>query len=139
MRSDPPHHRVRAGPRRGRRHPTASGQWVSDEARRNSVELALNVVPFAGIAFLWFIGVVRDRIGEAEDRFFATVFLGSGLLFIAMLFAGAASGSSLLLSNSQSLSSGASPYIGREQPWRGCPRRCAPKLIKERADRTPRS
>jgi hypothetical protein len=50
----------------------------------------LYLVPFAGIAFLWFIGVVRDRIGEREDKFFATVFLGSGLLFVAMLFAAAA-------------------------------------------------
>lgn len=33
----------------------------------------------AGIAFLWFIGVIRDRSGAHEDRFFATVFLGSGL------------------------------------------------------------
>jgi len=40
------------------------------------VILALNLVPLSGIAFLWFIGVVRDRIGEREDRFFATVFLG---------------------------------------------------------------
>jgi hypothetical protein len=39
-------------------------------------------IPFAGIAFLWFIGVIRDRIGAREDRFFATVFLGSGLLFV---------------------------------------------------------
>jgi len=57
----------------------------------SSLALAgLYVVPFAGIAFLWFIGVVRDRIGAREDKFFATVFLGSGLLFVAMLFAGAA-------------------------------------------------
>ncbi len=47
-------------------------------------------MPFAGIAFLWFIGVLRDRLGELEDRFFATIFLGSGLLFLAMLFASAA-------------------------------------------------
>jgi type IV secretory pathway TrbD component len=47
-------------------------------------------LPFAGIAFLWFIGVLRDRIGAHEDRFFATVFLGSGLLFLAMLFASSA-------------------------------------------------
>ena len=47
-------------------------------------------MPFAGIAFLWFIGVLRDRLGELEDRFFATVFLGSGLLFLAMPFASAA-------------------------------------------------
>jgi len=52
--------------------------------------VGLYTVPFAGIAFLWFIGVVRDRIGAREDKFFATVFLGSGLLFVAMLFAGAA-------------------------------------------------
>jgi len=53
-------------------------------------------VPFAGIAFLWFIGVVRDRIGQLEDRFFASVFLGSGLLFVAMLFDGAAFAGGLL-------------------------------------------
>jgi hypothetical protein len=62
---------------------------VSDPALRNSVLVALNLIPFAGIAFLWFIGVVRDRMGEHEDRFFATVFLGSGLLFVAMLFVAA--------------------------------------------------
>jgi hypothetical protein len=53
------------------------------------VVLALNLIPFVGIAFLWFVGVLRDRLGALEDRFFATVFLGSGLLFLAMLFAGA--------------------------------------------------
>jgi hypothetical protein len=52
-----------------------------------SIRLALNLLPFAGIAFLWFIGVLRDRMGAQEDRFFATVFLGSGLLFLAMMFA----------------------------------------------------
>ena len=51
--------------------------------------LALNLVPFAGIAFLWFIGVVRDRLGMYEDRFFATIFFGSGILFLAMFFAAA--------------------------------------------------
>jgi hypothetical protein len=50
----------------------------------------LNLVPFAGVAFLWFIGVLRDRLGQREDRFFATVFFGSALLFLAMLFAAAA-------------------------------------------------
>jgi hypothetical protein len=54
-----------------------------------AISRALNLMPFAGIAFLWFVGVVRDRIGMLEDRFFATVFLGSGLLYIAMIFASA--------------------------------------------------
>src|SRR5215470_8828411 len=66
------------------------GVWLTDTSHRATVALALNLVPFGGIAFLWFIGVVRDRIGQREDRFFATVFFGSGLLFVAMLFVGAA-------------------------------------------------
>jgi len=53
-------------------------------------------VPFAGIAFLWFVGVVRDQIGVVEDRLFSTVFLGSGILFVAMLFLGAALSAGLL-------------------------------------------
>jgi len=72
------------------RDPSRAGTWLSESGRRGAVALALNLVPFAGIAFLWFIGVVRDRVGEHEDRFFATVFLGSGLLFVAMLFVAAA-------------------------------------------------
>src|SRR5690242_4121358 len=76
--------------------PAAPGAWLSNSARRGTVALALNLVPFAGITFLWFIGVVRDRLGHLEDRFFASVFLGSGLLFVAMLFAGAAFSGGLL-------------------------------------------
>src|SRR5579862_6212216 len=71
-------------------HPGAGGQWLTDSGRRAAVAIGLNLVPFAGIAFLWFIGVLRDRIGDREDRFFATVLLGSGLLFVAMMFVAAA-------------------------------------------------
>jgi hypothetical protein len=71
-----------------RADPLETGAWLKTSAGK--VALALNLVPFAGIAFLWFIGVLRDRLGELEDRFFATVFFGSGLLFLAMLFASAA-------------------------------------------------
>ncbi len=62
--------------------------------------IGLYLVPFAGIAFLWFIAVVRDRIGAHEDRFFATAFLGSGLLFVAMLFGAAAVLGGLIAGNS---------------------------------------
>jgi hypothetical protein len=70
--------------------PGVPGAWLADAGRRAAVAIALNLIPFAGIAFLWFIGVLRDRIGEREDRLFATVFLGSGLLFVGMLFVAAA-------------------------------------------------
>jgi hypothetical protein len=70
--------------------PGKPGAWLTDSARRTAVAVALNLIPFAGIAFLWFVGVIRDRIGGHEDRFFATVFLGSGLLFVGMLFVAAA-------------------------------------------------
>jgi MFS family permease len=64
--------------------PTEPGEWLKTSSRL--VGFALNLLPFAGVAFLWFVGALRDRLGELEDRFFATVFLGSSLLFLAMLF-----------------------------------------------------
>ena len=33
------------------------------------------------------LAVLRDRLREREDRFFATVFFGSGILFVALMFA----------------------------------------------------
>jgi hypothetical protein len=57
----------------------------------------LYLAPLAGIMFLWFIAVIRDQIGEREDRFFATVFFGSGLLFVAILFASVAVASAPLV------------------------------------------
>src|SRR6266516_7550062 len=78
-----------------------AGAWLTEPGRRTAVAIALNLVPFAGIAFLWFIGVLRDRIGEREDRFFATVFLGSSLLFVGMLFVAAAVSGGLIAAASQ--------------------------------------
>jgi hypothetical protein len=75
--------------------PLDTGAWIATESR--TVALALNLVPFAGVAFLWFIGVLRDRLGQQEDRFFATVFFGSALLFLAMLFAAAAVAGAFIL------------------------------------------
>jgi hypothetical protein len=69
--------------------PTEPGAWLADPILRNWVRVAMNLVPFSGIAFLWFMATLRNRIGLQEDRFFATVFLGSGCLFVAMLFVAA--------------------------------------------------
>lgn len=75
--------------------PRDAGDWLA--TRSGTVALALNLVPFSGIAFLWFIGVLRDRLGAREDKFFSTVFFGSGLLFLAMLFFSAATTGGLVL------------------------------------------
>ena len=63
---------------------------MTNPGRRHAVRVALNLVPLAGIAFLWFVGVIRSRSGAQEDQFLATVVLGSGLLFIACVFGAAA-------------------------------------------------
>ena len=68
-------------------------QWI--DTGNDKIRLASQIMPFAGICFLWFIGVVRANLGRYEDRFFATATLGSGLLFLAMMFAAAAVGAGL--------------------------------------------
>ena len=75
--------------------PQDPGSWLGTNS--DAVALGLNLLPFAGIAFLWFIGALRDRLGEREDRFFATVFFGSGLLFLGTLFTAAAVVGALLM------------------------------------------
>jgi MFS family permease len=75
--------------------PQEPGSWLHGSA--NTVALAVTLFPFSGIALLWFIAVLRDRLGQREDRFFATVFLGSGLLFLAMLFTAAAAAGAILI------------------------------------------
>lgn len=71
-------------------------QWIDGASTR--LRVASLLMPFAGIAFLWFIGVVRDGFGRYEDRFFASVFLGSGILFLAMMFGSTAVGAGLIAS-----------------------------------------
>jgi hypothetical protein len=61
-----------------------SAEWL--DSQKDGISTATKLMPFAGITFLWFIGVVRDNLGRYEDRFFASVLLGSGLLFLAMMF-----------------------------------------------------
>jgi hypothetical protein len=71
-----------------------SGEWLEDYA--GQIAFSIGLIPFSGIAFLWFLGVIRDRLGDFEDRFFSTVFFGSGLLFISMTFISAAIAASLM-------------------------------------------
>jgi len=62
--------------------------WQENQA--NLIRVGLILMPFAGISFLWFVGVVRDRLGVYEDQFFSTIFYGSALLFLAMVFSATA-------------------------------------------------
>jgi len=77
-------------------NPGTAGNWLTNSSQRSAVHTALNLVPFCGVAFLWFMGVVRSQIGDAEDKFFSTIYLGSGFLFVAMLFVMAALGGGML-------------------------------------------
>jgi hypothetical protein len=74
--------------------PEAEPDWSDDATAR--VTAAVWIMPFAGIAFLWLIGVLRDTFGEAEDKLFSSAFLGSGILFLAMVFVATAIAGGLL-------------------------------------------
>lgn len=72
-----------------------ASDWLAEQV--GAVSLALTLLPFAGIAYLWFMGVMRDRLGHLEDQFFSTLFFGSGLLYLAMTFASAAIAGGILI------------------------------------------
>jgi len=99
----------------------ASAQAGEISRHSKELTLAMNLRPFSGIAFLWFVGVVRNHLGSLEDRFFATVFLGSGLLYVAMMFMGGAVAEAvltLLATRSDALLSSGSFDLAREEVFR---------------------
>ncbi|MBP6781497.1 MAG: hypothetical protein KA148_13315 [Ottowia sp.] len=75
------------------------GGWLADPA--GTLRLATHLLAWGGIAFLWFIGVVRTHIGAREDRFLASVYFGSGVLFLGMCFVAAAGTQALLAAHAQ--------------------------------------
>jgi hypothetical protein len=72
-----------------------ASDWLDHQAK--NLSLAMSLIPFAGISFLWFMGVVRDRMGHQEDQFFSTLFFGSGYLYLGMTFAAAAATGAVLV------------------------------------------
>ena len=72
-----------------------ASDWLDQQAK--NLSLAMSLVPFAGISFLWFMGVVRDRMGHQEDQFFSTLFSGGGYLYLGLTFASAAAIGSVLV------------------------------------------
>jgi hypothetical protein len=69
-------------------------EWL--EGLSGAASSVLVLVPFAGIAFLWFTGVIRDLVGDREDRFFSTVFFGSGIILVVMMYTWAAAVGAIL-------------------------------------------
>jgi hypothetical protein len=64
--------------------------WFYQEVSPTATLVSLYLIPFAGIAFLWFMAGLRHSAATRNDRLFDTVLLGSGFLFVAMLFSAAA-------------------------------------------------
>lgn len=95
--------------------PDDAGEWLTDSSRRDAVLTALGLVPVAGIVFLWEVGVLRDHFGEAEDRFLQTVFIGSAVLFIGMIFVASAIAAGLIVAAAEGadglVSSGAGEFV----------------------------
>ncbi len=91
--------------------PHDTGAWLESGAA--AFRFAIGLIPFAGLFFLWFIAVARQRLGSQEDQFFSTVFLGSGLLFLAMVFSAAASAGAIISSYTANPSgfAGSSTYL----------------------------
>jgi hypothetical protein len=63
--------------------------WFDDDAHQAWLIGALSLASIGSIAFLWFVAVIRRRLGDLEDKFFSTVFLGSGIVYVAVWLVGA--------------------------------------------------
>ena len=65
--------------------------WFADGDNRRRLLVGLNLGTLGAVAFLWFVAVLRNRIGEQEDRFFGTVFYGSAIMHAVFWILGLAS------------------------------------------------
>ena len=69
--------------------------WFADSGNRWRLLSGLNLGTLSAVAFLWFVGVLRNRIGDREDRFFGTVFYGSAILYAALWVAALAAAAAI--------------------------------------------
>jgi hypothetical protein len=61
-------------------------RFYADSQNRTAVLVWLQVMVVGTIAFLWFVGVVRGRLGDNEPKLFGTVFFGASILLAGLLF-----------------------------------------------------
>jgi len=60
----------------------------NDPHNRRQILIGYSMAPFAAVAFLWFVGVVRRR-APAEDQFVATVFTLASAVFVSLFLVAA--------------------------------------------------
>jgi hypothetical protein len=94
--------------------------YSSDEQRRPLL-VALYVMPFAGIALIWFIVALRMWISgqvRRENVLLSNVQLVSGILYVALFFAGSAA-SSVLAASVEFADGPVDPVVARQFPQFG--------------------
>lgn len=64
--------------------------WFADSGNRFRLLMGLNLGTLSAAAFLWFVAVLRNRVGDREDRFFGTVFYGSAIMYAVLWITGLA-------------------------------------------------
>lgn len=65
-------------------------RFYADPSRGSDVSWILQVLFVSTAGFLWFIGVIRNRIRSQGHRLFDTVFFGGGIALVMLMFTGAA-------------------------------------------------
>jgi hypothetical protein len=96
-------------------------EFYTSAGKRRLTLVALYIMPFAGIAFLWFIVALRMWIsGSARrvDVLFSNIQLVSGIVFIAMFFA-SASAFAAMAASVEYADARVDPVVARQLPLYG--------------------
>jgi hypothetical protein len=65
-------------------------EFYGDSSQQDRAILGLDLMVLAIVGLLWFIAVIRNRMGDREPKLFSTVFFGSGIIVAIGLLVGAA-------------------------------------------------
>jgi hypothetical protein len=96
-------------------------EFYRSDARRRLTLVGLYVMPFSGIAFVWFIVALRMWISHSHRReniLFSNIQLVSGILFVAMYF-GSAATSAATAASVEFAGADVDPSLARQLPMYG--------------------
>jgi hypothetical protein len=96
-------------------------EFYGSDDKRRVILVGLYIMPFAGIAFVWFIVALRMWISfsvRRENALLSNIQLVSGIIFVALFFAAAAA-SSVLAASVEFADSTIDPVVAREFPQYG--------------------